>query len=90
MDLETEAKPRFLNHEDLRVGLLTYLEYGSLANLYQCHDIYIKAWIDYGFLIHSYLGSWLPIHPTTALIVFIWNLVRIDCGFQFIYIASYR
>ena len=33
MDLETEVKPRFLNLEDLRVRLLSYLEYGSLANL---------------------------------------------------------
>ena len=33
MDLEAEVKLRFLNHEDQRVGLLIYLEYGSLANL---------------------------------------------------------
>ena len=29
MDLETEAKPRFLYHEDLRAWFLTNLEDGS-------------------------------------------------------------
>ena len=29
MDLETEAKPRFLNHEDLRAWFLIDLEDGS-------------------------------------------------------------
>ena len=31
MDLETEVKPRFLNHEDPRARLLTDLEDGSVA-----------------------------------------------------------
>ena len=34
MDLETEANPRFLNHEEPRARLLTDLEDGSFANLY--------------------------------------------------------
>ena len=29
MDLETKAKPKFLNHEDPRVWFLTDLEHGS-------------------------------------------------------------
>ena len=33
MDLETEAKPRFLHHEDPRAWLLTDLEDGLFANL---------------------------------------------------------
>ena len=32
MDLETEAKPRFLNHEEPRAQLLTNLEDGLFAN----------------------------------------------------------
>ena len=32
MDLETKAKPRFLNHEELRARLLTDLKDGSFAN----------------------------------------------------------
>ena len=32
MDLETEAKLRFLNHDDSRVRLLTDLEDGSFAS----------------------------------------------------------
>ena len=32
MDLETEAKPRFLNHEEPRVRLLTDLEDSSFTN----------------------------------------------------------
>ena len=32
MDLETEAKPRFLNHEEPRAQLLTDLEDGSFAD----------------------------------------------------------
>ena len=31
-NLETEAKPRFLNHEELRAQLLTNLEDGSFTN----------------------------------------------------------
>ena len=34
MDLETEAKLRFLNHKDPRAQLLTNLEDDSFANLY--------------------------------------------------------
>ena len=33
MDLETEAKLRFLNHEDLRVQFLTDLEKGAIHEL---------------------------------------------------------
>ena len=35
MDLETEAKPRFLNHEELRVWFLTDLENGTVIKLSQ-------------------------------------------------------
>ena len=35
MDLETEAKPRFLNHEGLRAWFLTDLENGMVAQLSQ-------------------------------------------------------
>ena len=33
MDLETKAKPRFLNHEDPRVRFLTDLENGTVVQL---------------------------------------------------------
>ena len=33
MDLETKAKPRFLNHEDPRVRFLTDLENGMVVQL---------------------------------------------------------
>ena len=33
MDLDTEAKPRFLNHEDLRVWFLIDLEKGTIHEL---------------------------------------------------------
>ena len=40
MDLETEAKPRFLNHEELRARLLAGLEAGSFANfIWKCYKI---------------------------------------------------
>ena len=35
MDLETEAKPRFLNHEGPRVWFLTDLENGMVIQLSQ-------------------------------------------------------
>ena len=35
MDLETEAKPRFLNHEGLRAWFLTDLENGTATQLPQ-------------------------------------------------------
>ena len=35
MDLETEAKPRFLNHEGLRAWFLTDLENGMVIQLSQ-------------------------------------------------------
>ena len=34
MDLETEAKPRFLNHKDLRAWFLTDLENGLRTIIY--------------------------------------------------------
>ena len=33
MDLETEAKPRFLNHEEPRAWFLTDLENGTVVQL---------------------------------------------------------
>ena len=35
MDLKTKAKPRFLNHEELRVWFLTDLENGTVIQLSQ-------------------------------------------------------
>ena len=35
MDLETEARPRFLNHEQLRAWFLTDLENGMVIHLSQ-------------------------------------------------------
>ena len=35
MDLETEAKPRFLNHKEPRAWLLTDLESGTVVQLPQ-------------------------------------------------------
>ena len=35
MDLETKAKPRFLNHEDPRAWFLTDLENGTAVQLSQ-------------------------------------------------------
>ena len=35
MDLETEAKPRFLNHEEPRAWLLTDLDNGTVIQLPQ-------------------------------------------------------
>ena len=35
MDLETKAKPRFLNHEDLRAWFLNDLENGTAVQLSQ-------------------------------------------------------
>ena len=35
MDLETEAKPRFLSREELRAGFLTDLENGTVIELSQ-------------------------------------------------------
>ena len=37
MDLETEVKPRFLNHKESRARLLTDLEDGSFTNfIWKC------------------------------------------------------
>ena len=44
MDLETEAKPRFLNHEDPRAWFLTDLEHGSPT----CCFIMKRAQSNYG------------------------------------------
>ena len=43
MDLETEIKPKFLNHEDLRAWFLTDLENGAVVQLPQTakHKDYI-------------------------------------------------
>ena len=43
VDLETEAKPRFLNHEEPRTWLLTDLEDGLFANfIWKCKiDCYL-------------------------------------------------
>ena len=35
MDLETEAKPRFLNHDELRAWFLTDLDNGTVIQLSQ-------------------------------------------------------
>ena len=36
MDLETDMKPKFLNHEDLRAWLLTDLEQGTVHETFIC------------------------------------------------------
>ena len=35
MDLEIEARPRFLNHEELRAWFLTHLDNGTVIQLPQ-------------------------------------------------------
>ena len=47
MDLETEAKPRFLNHEEPRARLLTDLEDGSFADVIRLIAIYILDLVDF-------------------------------------------
>ena len=48
MDLETEVKPRLLNHEDPRVQLLTNLEDGLSTNfIWKCIATYILDLVDF-------------------------------------------
>ena len=47
MDLETEAKPRFLNHEELRARLLTNLEDSSFADVVRLIATYILNLVDF-------------------------------------------
>ena len=47
MDLETEAKPRFLNHKEPRAQLLTDLEDGSFEDVVKLIAIYILDLVDF-------------------------------------------
>ena len=47
MDLETEVKPRFLNHKEPRARLLTDLEDSSFADVVRLIATYILDLIDF-------------------------------------------
>ena len=73
MDLETEVKPRLLNHEDPRVQLLTNLEDGLSANfIWKCIATYILisivGLIHHDNIIKSHNHNEHPLNTLTDII----------------------